>query len=654
VLDVPYLPQSELLCGGAAVAMVERYWGRRGVYAEDFTGLVRAEEGGIRTTDLAAAAKGRGWETRAFDGTPELVQRSLADGAPVVALIEVAPRRYHYVVLLGWSAGRVVFHDPARAPSTTMDEARFLARWNGGERWAMILRPDASTSAPSADSPAAAVPVDSMPCAPWLDQALDAAALDRLDEAERLLGEAKRACPTEALVTRELAGVRFKQGRFADATRLAIQYLAQAPNDAHGWQLLAASRYVAGDRDGALQAWNRVGRPTVDLIRIEGVRGIRFREIAEAMGVPPGTVLTSSRLALARRRIAELPALSRSAVEYQPAEGGIVELRAAVAERPVVGSSTRLLVAGGLRALAQSEVRLEVATPTGAGELWTATWRWESARPEAGIRLDLPARLGFRGVLGIEGSWERYRFALDSAMTGGLEEERRTALLSFGGWITPGIRPAVSLRFERWSRTRANLAAAVATELRAAGDRLALSLTGEYALALGTHSSYARGGTRAIWTSSTGLARFSWSLRAGVDLASVHAPLGAWPIAGANLSLVIPLRAHPETSDGRLLGTNVGRVLAHGGASADLPIRRIGPIVVATGAFLDGAEVSKSADGSGKDRFYLDAGAGLRVGIANGHLGVLRVDVARGLLDRRSAVSVGVHRSWPPWRNDSR
>jgi hypothetical protein len=107
VLDVPYLPQSELLCGGAAVAMVERWWGRRGVYAEDFAGLVRPELRGIRTTDLASAARARGWETRAFDGTPEEVRRILSQDVPVVALIEVAPDRYHYVVLLGWSDGRV-------------------------------------------------------------------------------------------------------------------------------------------------------------------------------------------------------------------------------------------------------------------------------------------------------------------------------------------------------------------------------------------------------------------------------------------------------------------------------------------------------------------------------------------------------------------
>ena len=34
-LDVPYVSQTEALCGGAASAMVLRYWGARGVTAEN-------------------------------------------------------------------------------------------------------------------------------------------------------------------------------------------------------------------------------------------------------------------------------------------------------------------------------------------------------------------------------------------------------------------------------------------------------------------------------------------------------------------------------------------------------------------------------------------------------------------------------------------
>ena len=193
VLAVPYLPQSTLLCGGAALAMVERWWGRRGVFAEDFAALVRPELGGILTTDLARAAQDRGWDTRLLGGTPEAVATSVEAGVPVIALIEVARDQYHFVVVLSWSGGRVVYHDPADAPNRAVEEAQFLSKWDGARRWALAVRPGAAV-APTPMRPDSQ-PLAAMPCAPWVDQALDAAGAGRLEEAVRLLEEAERACP---------------------------------------------------------------------------------------------------------------------------------------------------------------------------------------------------------------------------------------------------------------------------------------------------------------------------------------------------------------------------------------------------------------------------------------------------------------------------
>ena len=64
LLDVPYLPQSEALCGGAAVAMVMRYWGATGIYAESFASLVDPRAKGIRGADLITSLTGRGWTAR--------------------------------------------------------------------------------------------------------------------------------------------------------------------------------------------------------------------------------------------------------------------------------------------------------------------------------------------------------------------------------------------------------------------------------------------------------------------------------------------------------------------------------------------------------------------------------------------------------------
>jgi hypothetical protein len=636
--------------------MVERWWGRRGVYAEDFAGLVRPARGGIVTTDLALATRARGWDTQVFRGTAELARRSLRDGVPVVALIEVGAERYHYVVVLGWSDGQVVYHDPAASPFTALDEDSFLARWAGADGWALVVRPAPVAPVTASNGDAVSAPVTStMPCPPWIDLALDAAAADRLDDASRLLAQAGQACPTEPLILRETAGVRFKQGRDAEVGRLATEYLTVAPDDEYAWQLLATSRYRAGDREGALHSWNRVGRPAVDLVRIDGVRTIRFQELAGAISAPPGTLLTPSLLALARRRLSDVPALGRSSVDYQPVPGGLTEVRASVFERPRVENAWRLAATGAVSAIAQSEVGLEVSNPTGGGEMWTASWRWAPARPRGVLRLERPAHPGMPGILTVEGDWERFRFALDAAGTPIIEEARRAAVVSFGGWVTAAVRPLVALRFERWSDDRRYLAGSIGAEVRARDDRLELTARTEYAAALSDHAPYTNGWARAAWASSLGLDRPGWSARVGFDWASRHAPLGTWPLAGKDLTWALPLRAHTLTTGDALAGSSAGRAITSAGLAADRPIYRKGPVVFGAGLFFDAAQIFAPADGSRENRFYLDGGAGLRIGLVDGRMGVLRIDVSRGLVtDRRTAVTVGVHRSWPLFRQSSR
>lgn len=72
---------------------------------------------------------------------------------------------------------------------------------------------------------------------------------------------------------------------------------------------------------------------------------------------------------------------------------------------------------------------------------------------------------------------------------------------------------------------------------------------------------------------------------------------------------------------------------------------------VAAGIFVDAAQVREPGDGSGQDHFYLDAGGGLRFGLLDGSLGVLRIDLATGLNDHSTALTVGLQQEWPTLRS---
>ena len=646
-LQVPYVSQSVLLCGGAAIAMIERWWGRRGVYAEDFAHLVRRDEGGIRTSDLASTMAARGWATEALSATPVMVQRSLADSVPVIALIQVATRRYHYVVILAWREGTITYHDPAVSPNITVDSAAFMTRWSGARQWALFARPGTSatvTLAAPAVTPATPISAaDSLPCRPWLDRAADAAARDRLDDAVTLLATAAASCPSEPLVLRETAGVRFRQGRTTDALRIATDYVRRVPADSLGWQLLASSRYLTGDTRGALAAWNVVGRPTVDLLRIDGTRRTRFTELVAAVDIAPGEALTPARLTLAQRRIADIPSLGRTRLDYAAVSGGVVEVRGTAVERPRADAVPALLVGVAIDAAIRRDVSLSLFSPLGHGEQWTAQWRWQAADPRVALRLAIPTRIGVPAIFRVEQSWEQYRFS--GAEPG---ERRNASWANLSAWLRPEVELLAGARIEQWTDRGSFVALMAGGGLHDVNDRVALLAEGEHAFSRNEGRSYDRFRARAAWAPTRDRWKNLWSLRIGTEWSSAGTPRGLQPIAGGDLARDIPLRAHRFILDSRLPSARIARAIAHGGVAADRHIARVGPVSLGAGLFVDGAHLVAGRNTPADARLYLDAGAGVQIGLTGSKWAALRVDVARALAaDRRWGVIAGLAPAWP-------
>src|SRR6266849_5119262 len=124
-IDVPYLPQTNALCGGAAAAMVFRYWGDVHADVQSFAPLVERHAGGIADDLLIESVNQRGWRTERFVGSIEALQTRLRLGEPVIVLLGDRGDRYHYVVVTGMSADRIIVHDPSWGPSRLIRRADF-------------------------------------------------------------------------------------------------------------------------------------------------------------------------------------------------------------------------------------------------------------------------------------------------------------------------------------------------------------------------------------------------------------------------------------------------------------------------------------------------------------------------------------------------
>ena len=656
LLDVPYLTQTEDLCGGAAVAMVLRYWGEREVFAEDFATLVDRSASGILTDVLTSEVRRRGWQATPFHAGPapsgEWMREQIDRGRPVIALIQVRPGRYHYVVIVAWTGDRVIVHDPARAPFRVLSRLEFERDWRAAGDWALLLLPsDVRPLEQPAASVSARTEVSSAgPCGDLVQQMVERARAGDLQGAEIGLVAAVGLCPRHPDAWRELAGIRFLQSRWAEAGTLAERAAGLDASDALGWELLATSRFLNDEPDAALAAWNRISRPLVDIVRVEGARRTRHPVVTALVSLPPRSLLTVEKYQLAERRLRELPSAAVTRVHYRPVAGGVVEVEAAVVERPTLPRSVVPLAAAAGRALLQRELRLDVTAPTGSGELWTAEWRWWEARPRVAFALAVPALSRLPGVARIEAFWERQSYAIPP----GVERagaptihvaERRRAALGLADWATSSLRWDLSAALDRWADD-SHLSLDAALDLRRAGDRVSMGVDLAAWMPIGSGRRLARSGVRAGWRSTRDPARGAWLVSANVTATSAGAPFDLWPGAGAGHARTPLLRAHPLLDHGVITGHMIGRWLSQSTVEYQHPVFAAAAGAIRAAVFADAARAWRLIGGQDSSPLHTDVGAGLRV-VFPGTGGTMRVDVARGLRDGRVALSAGWQPPWP-------
>jgi predicted double-glycine peptidase len=630
LLEVPYVAQSEELCGGAAAAMVMRYWGATGIYAESFASLVDRERKGIRGEDLIADMTRRGWNATSFRGDAPLAQRSLDARRPLIALIEDRPGRFHYVVIVSWMSGDVVVHDPARRPLQVLEEEAFLRKWERSGYWTLLALPPAAIAekSSSVEEPPSAPTAGA--CGPTVDEAVQLAGRGQVEDAGRLLERATAQCPAEPAPWRELAGVRVLEKDWPRAAADARRALGIDPRDEHAARILATSLYLTGETTGALGAWNVVGEPTVDLVDVQGLERTRYAVAVRALKLPAESRLTPDALTRAARRLDSMPSVMGSNVSYTPRDGGLAQVTAAVIERPVLPTTSAAAGAIALRAAIDRELQVEVVSPTGGGERWMASWRWWESRPRVFAGVEAPAPFG--GTWQFSGTDERESYGSGSDFS---EERRRSLSFAATDWITANLKWDAELRAERWP---SSAAAGVLGGLRyqSLDDRLAFA--GRGGLWASTTTTWTAG-LVADWRSSSRAQATVWLARAGLDAAGEDTPFALWGGAGTGHGRAALLRAHPLLHDGVIRDGVFGRVVASGGAEWRRwrsPVLRV--LRIAPAAFVDVAR-AYDAPAFADSRTHVDVGAGIRLAIPGA--GVIRADVARGLRDGEMAVSVG-------------
>jgi hypothetical protein len=623
ILDVPFISQTEALCGGAAAAMVMRYWGARGLDAESFAHLVDRSAAGIRTTALVDDIRRRGWTATSVAGTRDAIARELTEGRPILTLIEDRPGTFHYIVIIGATPRALVYHDPARTAFRTMSREEFDRRWSAAGHWMALVVPPAT----AADSPKATPTVDipDAPCDALVAEGVRLAQSNDLDAAERQLTGAL-SCGGSAPL-RELAGLRLLQRRWSELSDLASAAVSEDPSDEHAWRLLATSRFVQNDRAGALDAWNHVGEPRVDLVRVDGLTRTRQRVVEDLLPVERNDVLTRGGYEQARRQLRELPSAETAELSFVPVPSGLVELRATVAERPLMPADRWTLARLGIVAAFTREIEVSTGAFTGGGERVTVGWRYWPGRPRLSAAFASPAPWG--GVWSVDAFTERQPFTAAVIPT----SSRRGAHVSASDWVTPWARASLRAGAERWDGVDTFAVLGAGMRLLTFGERLDGRLDASAWKAGYSFGTIEAGATLRSKTERRGLVFVG---RAGMGAASVQTPPDIWFAGDTGRARNLPLRAHPLITDGQIRVERIGRHVFYTSGEAQRWWQAKAGVRVGAATFVDFARTAQRI--GPRAQTDVDLGIGARLGIP-GVSGVLRIDVAKGLRDGAKALS---------------
>ena len=648
-LAVPYLPQTEALCGGAAAAMVFRYWGDVHADIEAFAPLVDKRAGGIADDVLINAIEERGWRSLRFSGSVETLSEQIQNGRPVVILIHDRGSLFHYLVVTGVETDAVIVHDPTWGPSRRIALPDLMRVWRPADFWSLVILPGPARGdedqAPATNGPLTVRP-ENTSCDRMLDTAIDEAAKTP-EQALGILDGVRVRCPGAAGPLREMAGVQFAARRWREAAAYAERAAAVDATDRYTWDLLASSRFMQDDFAGTLQAWNQIGKPLVNLVRIDGLSNTRFQLIAAVMDLRPNMVLTEGAFRLADRRLQDLPGQSAARLTFRPEPDGYVTVTAALVERSGPPRTAAAWTATGIQTAIEREARVNIPGPTGQGEMWSAGWRWWRGRPRVALGFAAPQTGALRGVWRVDASWESQTYAaggLDAhGAAGSFDESRAHVGLSLSDWIGANHRYSVSAGADSWrgpTHTGRTAFAGGSFERRWQNDRWSLLGTGTAWFP----APFSAAGVRAAFRSSRSAEGWVYLADAGVERASDSAPLAIWPGAGEGHSRLTLLRAHPLLDSGAIdleRQSAFGRTLAYSHAEAQRWIASGAPVRFGVAAFADLAAASRRSPPAGRGPTQIDLGTGLRVRIPGAAAGTLRVDFAHGLRDGANAVTFG-------------
>jgi hypothetical protein len=398
---------------------------------------------------------------------------------------------------------------------------------------------------------------------------------------------------------------------------------------------------MAGEPEGALDAWNRAEQPRVRCINVEGLVRTPRVTVIEYLGPSRAALLTPGRFARIERRLSELAIASGPRLRFDPVTGGVATLTPIVPERDVIPQGIQGWGVVGVRALFLQEIQVNVISPMGRGEVWTPSYRWSRNRPRTRLRYEAPAPGRLPGMVRGEVFLENQTYQYAPLGADIFRQPRQRINVGLSDWMTSWLRWEGSTAFDRID-SRSFLALEGSLNARAFGDRFAVILSGGQWSSSVDGASFSGGELVATARSTARPEVPVLTMLVGAAYASDSAPLAVWPGLSSGEGRNSLLRAHPLRTNSVIVGDVFGRELVFGTLEFEYPVQtRFAPIGVA--AFVDAGRAGRRLV-PGESPFHVDIGTGIRFNTSG--TGKVRLDIGYGLRDNDVELSAGYVVPW--------
>jgi hypothetical protein len=521
-----------------------------------------------------------------------------------------------------------VFSFSLRAQTPDRTRLAEIKQLLAAERWQEVVRLAETEAAPSADLN--------------YYYGIALAHLERWGDAERAFERGLKQQPSDKRFPLELAGVSFKQKKYAEATDYLQRALRLDPADTYVSDFLASVYFLQGNLEAALKYWNRVSKPQVEEVQFDPAPKVDPVLLDQAFAFAPASVLRLSELQTTEAKVSGLSIFPNYRFDLEARPDGKFDVVFRARERNGWGVNKWQGLLSLFRGLPFQTINPEFFNIRRRAINSVSLFRWDGQKRRVWTNLSGP----FSG----DPKW-RYQIDLDlrnenwdirdasdgAAQLRGALNQRKQAFAA-------GVTSVVNGRWNWFTGVElshrgfrdVNPGTALTPQLLAQGYQLkhlgqlnyVLARVPERRFIVSTGASTQVG---RIWSHpSQAFAKFQGSfethwfpqpsgddyemqgkIRAGKTFGEI--PFDELFVLGVERDNDLWLRAHSGTRDSRKGSAPMGRNYFLSNWELDKNVYSNGPINLKLGPFLDIGKITDSSPGLGSQRWLWDLGAQAKV-----------------------------------------